>query len=134
MPPSAGGISSTSAPAEKPKDKAPGSTALQNPAYAYTQNPLVENYWIVLSFGLTTAGVSLAFHSATTTLPSDDGMSDYSDFSYNYSDYSYTEYFVSSRTTLRYLLCAILHDLPRIRFLKETCLDEYLLVHRRKCI
>lgn len=60
------------------------------------------------NFGLTTAGFSLALHSATTTtLGSDDGTDDDGDFSFNFSDYEYTEYFVSNRTTSCYLLCTI---------------------------
>lgn len=56
---------------------------------------------------MTTPGFSLAVHSVTTTLPSDDDMTDYSNYSYTYADYDYTEYFVSNITKFGYLPCAI---------------------------
>lgn len=53
--------------------------------------------------------MSLAFHSETITLRSDEDMSDYNDYSYSYDypGYDYTEHVVSSRTTLSYILCTV---------------------------
>lgn len=48
----------------------------------------------------------MSFHSFTTTMPSDDGMTYSHDYSYDYYDYSYTEHFVRSSATLRHFACS----------------------------